>query len=133
MHDRMATVGIVLLSLWWSGCGPEADGDVVARIDAEEITLEALRQFRGDATASYRDPEEGLKAWRFYLQTMIDMELLLVEARELQLDQTMEFMRKWEGATVQLPPTYVLAAGDNSGTSYVTRFHTSRKTDHTEL
>ncbi|MBT4976626.1 MAG: hypothetical protein HOL51_00270 [Gemmatimonadetes bacterium] len=98
MLGKMALVGLVLLSMWWGGCGSgsEADGDVVARIDEKEITLEALRQFRAEATASYRDPEEGLKAWRFYLQTMIDMELLLAEAREQQLDQAMEFSRKLE-------------------------------------
>ncbi|HIL11517.1 MAG TPA: hypothetical protein EYG11_22740, partial [Candidatus Latescibacteria bacterium] len=96
MMGKMVLLGAVLLSMWWGGCGSgsEADGDVVARIDEKEITLEALRQFRAEATASYRDPEEGLKAWRFYLQTMIDMELLLAEAREQQLDQAMEFSRK---------------------------------------
>ena len=98
MLGKIALVGAVLLSLCWSGYGdtPQADGDVVARFDETEITLKALRQFRGEATASYRDPAEGLKAWRFYLQTMIDMELLLAEAREQQLDQAMEFTRKLE-------------------------------------
>ena len=46
--------------------------------------------------ANYRDPEEGLQAWRFYLQTMIDMKLMLIEAQERQLDQTVEFMRQWD-------------------------------------
>ena len=98
MFAKIAFPGGLLLSLWWSGCEPGAEGDVevVARVDEKEISLDALRQFRGDATASYRDTEEGLKAWRFYLQTMIDMELLLAEAREQQLDQSMEFSRKWQ-------------------------------------
>ena len=96
MMGKMVLVGAVLLSMWWGGCDSisETDGDVVAIFDEKEITLEALRQFRGEATATYRESEEGLKAWRFYLQTMIDMELLLAEARELQLGQTMEFSRK---------------------------------------
>lgn len=96
MRIAMGLVGVVLLSVWWSGCGPEVAGDIVARVGDKEITLAELREFRGEATANYRDPEEGLKAWRFYLQTMIDMELLLTEAREQQLDQTMEFARQWE-------------------------------------
>ncbi len=92
-------LGGIMLSWWWGGCAsaPEAKGDVVARIDNKEITLEDLRQFRGDATANYRDPKEGLEAWRFYLQTMIDMELLIIEARAQELDQKMEFSRKLEG------------------------------------
>ena len=72
-------VGVVLASLWWSGCGPQVDGDVVAKIGDEEIELVDLRQFREESTANYRDPEEGLQAWRFYLQTMIDMKLMLID------------------------------------------------------
>jgi parvulin-like peptidyl-prolyl isomerase len=89
--------GIVLLSLSWSGCEPSTDVDLVAKIGAEEITLDQLRQFREESTAQYREPEEGLQAWRFYLQTMIDMKLLLVEAMEQRLDLRPEFARKWEG------------------------------------
>ena len=98
MLAKMALVGCLLLSTWWGGCGPavEADSDLVAKFDQQEITLEALRKFRGEATESYRNPEDGLKAWRFYLQTMIDMKLLLAEAREQQLDQVIEFSRKLE-------------------------------------
>ena len=90
-----AVVGVALASLWWSGCGPKVDGDVVAKVGDEEIELAALRQFREESTANYRDPEER-QAWRFYLQTMIDMKLMLIEARERRLDQTVEFMRQWE-------------------------------------
>ena len=91
-----AVVGVVLASLWWSGCEPKAKGNVVAAIDGKEITLAALRQFRQDATANYREPATGAQGWRFYLQTMIDMELMLLEARIQQLDQTAEFAREWE-------------------------------------
>lgn len=89
-------VGVALASLWWSGCEPKVDGDVVARVGDEAIKLADLRQFRAESTANYRDPEEGLKAWRFYLQTMIDMKLMLMEARERRLEQTAEFVRQWE-------------------------------------
>ena len=89
-------VGIALAALWWSGCGPQVDGDVVAKVGDEEIELADLRQFREESTANYRDPEEGLKAWRFYLQTMIDMKLMLIAAQEQRLDQTVEFVRRWD-------------------------------------
>ena len=91
-----AVVGIALAALWWSGCGPQVDGDVVAKIGDEEIQLADLRQFREESTANYRDPEEGLQAWRFYLQTMIDMKLMLIAAQEQRLDQTVEFVRRWD-------------------------------------
>ena len=89
-------VGIALAALWWSGCGPQVDSDVVAEVGDEEIELADLRQFREESTANYRDPEEGLKAWRFYLQTMIDMKLMLIAAQEQRLDQTVEFVRRWD-------------------------------------
>lgn len=89
-------VGFVLAALWWSGCGPQVDGDVVAKVGDEEIELADLRQFREESTANYRDPEEGLQAWRFYLQTMIDMKLMLIAAQEQRLDQTVEFVRRWD-------------------------------------
>lgn len=89
-------VGVVLAALWWSGCEPQVDGDVVAKVGDEEIELADLRQFREESTANYRDPEEGLQAWRFYLQTMIDMKLMLIAAQEQRLDQTVEFVRQWD-------------------------------------
>ncbi|HCL28112.1 MAG TPA: hypothetical protein DIC52_06725 [Candidatus Latescibacteria bacterium] len=69
---------------------------MVARIDTEEITLDGLRQFREDATATYREPDESLEGWQFYLQTMIDMELLLIEAREQRLDLSPGFSDRWD-------------------------------------
>ena len=92
---KKALLGWGVLAWAWTGCGPDADPDVVARIGERKITLEQLRQFRGDATANYRDPEEGLKAWRFYLETMIDMELMLAEARAEDLGRDLAFERKW--------------------------------------
>ena len=91
-----AVVGVALASLWQSGCEPKVDGNVVARVGDEAIKIADLRQFRAESTANYREPEEGLKAWRFYLQTMIDMKLMLMEARERRLEQTAEFVRQWE-------------------------------------
>jgi len=93
---RRVGIGIAFLSLSWNGCAVERDGDVVARIDTEEITLDGLRQFREDATATYREPEESLEGWRFYLQTMIDMELLLIEAGEQRLDLSPGFSDRWD-------------------------------------
>ncbi len=90
-----AVVGVVLAALWWSGCGPRANGDVVALVGDEKIELADLRQFREESTANYRNPEDG-PAWHFYLQTMIDMKLMLINAHERQLDQTVEFVRQWE-------------------------------------
>ena len=92
----LVIVGVFLASLWWSGCAPKVNSDVVAKVGDEAIMLADLRQFREESTANYRDPEQGLEAWRFYLQTMIDMKLMLLEARERRLDQTVEFVRQWE-------------------------------------
>ena len=94
-------VGVALAALWWSACGPQVDGDVVAKVGDEEIELADLRQFREESTANYRDPEEGLEAWRFYLQTMIDMKLMLIAAQEQRLDQTVDFRAPMGAGTAQ--------------------------------
>ena len=92
-HDIIFTA--VLLSSSWCTVSAAEPVEVAARIGTHEITIEELRQFREDATASYREPEEGLEAWRFYLQTMIDMELMLIEAVEQRLGHTQGFANKW--------------------------------------
>ena len=55
---KKALLGWGMLAWAWTGCGPDVDPDVVARIGERKITLEELCQFRGDATANERGYEQ---------------------------------------------------------------------------
>lgn len=82
--------------LWLSGCADTADDNVLARVGTVEITVEDLQRFNADIPALQRSDEEGVQVWREYLESMIDMELLVLEARNLGLDQEPEFQTSWE-------------------------------------
>ena len=89
-------MALVAFFLWLSGCGDTADNNVVARVDTAEITVEDLLRFNGDMPALLRSEEEGVQVWREYLDSMVDMELMLLEARKQGIDQDSEFLGKWE-------------------------------------
>ena len=78
------------------GCGDPADDNVIARVDTVEITVEDLLQFNADIPALLRSEEQGVQMWRDHLDSMVDMELMLLEARQQGLDQDSAFLGKWE-------------------------------------
>ena len=94
-RPRNAMRFIAALAIW-GGCGSQVDDNVVARVADKEITAEALLQFRADTPALLRSEKEGVEALNDYLQTLIDIELMLLEARELQLQRDPDFVRRWE-------------------------------------
>lgn len=77
-----------------SGPDPEPSGDVVAQVADQVITAKALQQFQIDISALLRSEKEGVEGLRDYLDSMIDMELMLLEARERGLDQGAGFERQ---------------------------------------
>ena len=92
-------VPAAVASLLWLacvGCGRTADDDVVARVGTAQITVQDLVEFNAEMPAVLRSEEEGVEEWRDYLQSLVDLELLLLEARERGLDQDPEFRRSWE-------------------------------------
>lgn len=84
-----------LLSLWGLVSCDSAE-EVVARVGEKTITVGELHQFKAKTPELFRSDKEGLEAAREYLQTLIDMELMLREARSQDLDQDPEFRRQWE-------------------------------------
>ena len=87
---------LVAFFLLLFGCGDPADDNVIARVDTVEITVEDLLQFNADIPALLRSEEQGVQMWRDHLDSMVDMELMLLEARQQGLDQDSEFLGKWE-------------------------------------
>ena len=89
-------MALVAFFLWLFGCGDPADDNVIARVDTVEITVEDLLQFNADIPALLRSEEQGVQMWRDHLDSMVDMELMLLEARQQGLDQDSAFLAKWE-------------------------------------
>ena len=89
-------MALVAFFLWLFGCGIPADDNVVARVDTVEITVEDLLRFNMDMPALLRSEEQGVQMWREHLDSMVDMELMLLEARKQGIDQDSEFVGKWE-------------------------------------
>ena len=87
---------LTFLFLLASGCGPGVDKEVVARVDSVEIRFADLLRFKADMPALLLSEEEGVSELEDYLQSMIDMELLVLEARARQLDQEPEFLQAWK-------------------------------------
>lgn len=84
------------LGLFFGACGadPEPGVDVVAQVADQVITAKALRQFQMDVPALLHSEKEGVDGLRDYLDSMIDMELMLLEARERGLHQGVDFERQ---------------------------------------
>ena len=89
-------MALVAFCLWLFGCGDPVDDNVVARVDTVEITVEDLLRFNMDMPALLRSEEQGVQMWREYLDSMVDMELLLLEAHKQGLDQDPAFLDTWE-------------------------------------
>lgn len=87
-----------LLLLQSTGCSPSTDDHVVARVDTEKIALEDLRRFKADMSALQLSEEGGIEGLLDYLQSMVDMKLMLLEARARGMDQAPEFVRNWSEA-----------------------------------
>lgn len=102
MHRWLSCLGVALVVM--CGCGSESEialtadpqevGEVVARVADQDITAKALMRFQQDTPALLRSEKEGVDAWRDYLTNMIDMELLLLEARQRGLDKGSNFKRQ---------------------------------------
>lgn len=72
---------------------PPVDKSVVARVGEVDITFEDVLSFKGTMPALLLSEKEGVDALNEYLQAMIDMELLLLEAQPLAADSS--FAEKW--------------------------------------
>ena len=75
---------------------PPVDKSVVARVGEVDITFEDVLSFKGTMPALLLSEQEGVDALDEYLQAMIDMELLLLEAQPLAADSS--FAEKWAQA-----------------------------------
>ena len=74
----------ILLSLQFAGCGEKEP--VVARIGDAEIAVADFKRFVGNLPPELRSEKQGREADLDYLNSMVDQELLLMEARARGID-----------------------------------------------
>ena len=91
-------LALVLWVFFLGACSsaPEPEGEVVAQVADQAITAAALQQFQADTPALLRSEKEGVEGLRDYLDSMIDMELMLLEARQRGLDKGAGFERQMQ-------------------------------------
>ena len=94
MQTRAKVIrAIGCLSLIAACSSPPVDKSVVGRVGEVDITFEDVLRFKGTMPALLLSEKEGVDALDEYLQAMIDMELLLLEAQPLADDSS--FVKKW--------------------------------------
>ena len=91
---KHAVYGLGALVVW--GCGTPAKDLVVARVGDVEIDVPQLLEFEEKLHPDLRSRKTGAAAYFDYLQTMIDKELMVLEAKKRGLDQRADFRRKMD-------------------------------------
>ena len=100
MDVKVWGFSIALLAICMS-CAEETDtpavtldGLVVAQVGDKAITAKQLREFSDNLPKRHQSTKTGLARERDHLQTMIDMELLLMETQNERIAQSPDFLRK---------------------------------------
>ena len=92
--SKHAVYWLWLLVCW--SCGTPTEDLVVARVGEVEIDAPQLLEFEERLHPDLRSKKTGADAYFDYLQTMIDKELMVLEAKKRGLDQRADFRRKMD-------------------------------------
>jgi len=95
MRRISVSIAVLLLTVW-GGCGGGKERAVLATVGQHVITVEGLQTFVDGLLPGLKTKKEGMEAKRDYLQTMIDRELLLVEAVARGLDEAPEVVESFK-------------------------------------
>ena len=93
---RVRFLAPALLAALLAGCGP--DELVLARVGDSEITDSGLQRFVDRLPDHLVSDQQGVAADRDHLESLVDQELLLLEARSRGLDTTSALARQMEDA-----------------------------------
>ena len=90
----VAKAGSLALLLISTGCGPQDENPTVAEVGDRTITVRDVRDFLAKLPEHAKDEEAEKEPLRDHLQTMIDMELLLMEARSQGLERSSPYLTR---------------------------------------
>jgi len=83
----------ILLSILYVGCAEESK-DVVAKVGDHRITAEQLKAYIDNLPEEARSDKAELDESRDHLLTMIDMELMQLEAKSLGIDKSPGYLKR---------------------------------------
>ena len=87
-------LGSLALLLICTGCGPQDENPTVAAVGDRTITVQDVRDFLAKLPEHAKGEEAGKEQLRNHLQTMIDIELLLMEARSQGLERSSAYLTR---------------------------------------
>ena len=87
-------LGSLALLLICTGCGPQDENPTVAEVGDQTITVQDVRDFLAKLPEHAKGEEAGKEQLRDHLQTMIDIELLLMEAQSQGLERSSAYLTK---------------------------------------
>ena len=87
-------LGSLALLLICTGCEPQDENPTVAAVGDQTITVQDVRDFLAKLPEHAKGEEAGKEQLRDHLQTMIDIELLLMEARSQGLERSSAYLTK---------------------------------------
>ena len=85
-------LGSLALLLICTGCGPQDENPTVAKVGDQTITVQDVRDFLAKLPEHAKGEEAGKEPLRDHLQTVIDTELLLLEARSQGLERSSAYL-----------------------------------------
>ena len=88
------SLGSLAILLICTGCGPQDENPTVAAVGDQTITVQDVRDFLAKLPEYAKGEEAGKVPLRDHLQTMIDIELLLLEARSQGLETSSAYLTK---------------------------------------
>ena len=87
-------LGSLALLLICTGCGPQDENPTVAAVGDQTITVQDVRDFLAKLPEHAKGEEAGKEQSRDHLQTMVDIELLLMEARSQGLERSSAYLTR---------------------------------------
>ena len=85
---------VLLLGLLLAACQDPGAGDRLAQVGDVAITIEKYNAYYEDLPEKLKSEKPGIDGHREHLQSMIDRELLLMEARATGLDRDPDYLRR---------------------------------------
>ena len=85
-------LGSLALLLICTGCEPQDENPTVAEVGDQTITVQDVRDFLAKLPEHAKGEEAGKEPLRDHLQTVIDIELLLLEARSQGLERSSPYL-----------------------------------------
>ena len=87
-------LGSLALLLICTGCGPQNENPTVAEVGDQTITVQDVRDFLAKLPEHAKGEEAGKVPLRVHMQTMIDTELLLLEARSQGIERSSAYLTR---------------------------------------